>query len=370
MLSLILIVACDGGLDSAGDSSTTSSEPTALLVVETGTARIAWHDESAALMGEQCLSELWPEDCVGNDCKLFGGILPGSESLITYTRKDADSGRTFGGVARFTAGRPPTLVETIEVPAMRMPHDVVAFEGGLAVADTGNSRVLFLDASGELVGTLDASVAGFDDCAWVNHLQLVDEGLLTTCKGVGTEGGSADEGFIALWDVSDLDDISRHWRWPESGFVASPHDGHVTGDLLLYAHSRGGGPLTGEPQLGSVGFARWSGTSPPTYLGDAKTDDLGFLRSVELTPDGTLWVNDNGCQIGGEHCEQYPAVIEAALPVLEETGLTGAWTEDHSQQLYLDLEVRDSDFIEDLHEAFEIRVWSTDDVPVSGVCPG
>jgi len=382
---LWLWLGCSGSVET-GDSAGAESE--VVFVAETGAGRLAWYDEQGEVIGEQCFSELF-ETCAEAVCHVFGGLTPDAAAGVTYTRAEAQA--TLGGVLWFEGGRPPTLATALETLSfdtwfdggfedcdqpptppecrLRMPHDVVVHGDRVVVADTGNDRVLLLEVSGEVRAVLDADHPQWDGCGWPNHLQSLDEGLLVTCKASSAGLDNNDQGYLALWSLEDPEDPQRLWRWPEEGVLAAPHDGHVEDDLLVWAHSRGAGGLEDSDPSGSIGFARYRGAESPEYLGDGVVEDLGFVRSVELAPNGAILINDTGCELRGETCDQAAKVLWSRLPDLESPAGNGSWSEDHAEQAFLELEVVEPAFLEDLREVFEARVWEAGEVPVRGVCP-
>ena len=398
-VSLWGLLACTGPADGTGDTDPTRTSDSGsapgtevLFLAETGAGRYAWlHAEDGAVLGEQCLGELFPDACDEGGCHAFGGWGSAGEPVVAYVRPEVGRGGSVGGVATLTPGRPPSVVDLAEsldwethapaggpdctgdpLPAacrLRQPHQVlVDADGRWVVADTGNDRVLWLEPDGAVVAVLDSGHPDWGGCGWPNGLAWAPEGLLLTCKGTRGDAGASDHGQIALWDVADPTAPLRHWRWPADGVLAAPHGAHVSGERLIWAHSRGAGGLTGHPQLGSVGLARWLGTAPPVYLADGVGEDLGFLRSVAVGAGGTLWVNDTGCQRRDEDCQQPARVLALADVALEPTGESGHYSEDHVDQRFVVLETLGPPLLEDLAETFQVLPWAGE-VPVAGACP-
>ncbi len=380
-------VACLGASVDTGESAS-SDVSQVLFVAETGAGRHAWFDSvTEDLLGEQCLEEAFPEACREPGCHVFGGWSQDAAPVFAYTRAETERSATVGGVLALEPGHPPVFGDPLEtldwvthlgstecegdvVPPtcrLRMPHDVVRIGDVQVIADTGNDRLIWVTPEGVVQRVLDATHEDWGDCGWPNHLTVVPEGLLVTCKG-GRDGEEAtDKGHLALWDVSEVSEPTRTWRWPAEGSLAAVHGAVVAGEHLLYAHSRGAGPLTGEVHAGSVGLGLWQGEAPPVYLADGVGEDLGFLRSV-VAEDGLLWVNDTGCERQDQDCPSPARVLAFELPELPPAERGGGWSEDHEDQVFVDLVLAVPPVLEGLQEAFEVQVWTEPEPPVKGGC--
>lgn len=376
MSPLLLLLACRDPEPAAPEL------PGDLLVVsETSSGRLLFVDQQSGLyLGELCLSELLPDDCVyeaetmDEQCLLFASE-PSYEDgvsrwLITYQTRDSTVRYSPSGVASVRAGHPPALdwkIDEISFEAwlpdyraacvadpdnteeechLNAAHAALWDRGLLLVADTTNSRALWLEppvAQGEPAEVV--AVLGLDHPDWLdwrnlNHIQLLEEDartlLLTTFKSSWVDNHTEDQGGLALWDVSDLDAIERVWVYPEDGYLAAVHHGMVqtTADgqtLLVYAHSLGASEDAETGLLGSVGLARYNGTTPPTYLADGVYDQLpyhlplGFVREVEIPhPYNWLLITDSGCENKQADCSFPGRVLAVSLPELEPAGTTGA----------------------------------------------
>jgi hypothetical protein len=226
------------------------------------------------------------------------------------------------------------------------------------IADTLNSRVLWLDQPGpgnstRVLAKLDVGHPEWEGLRYPNNVQRLEiEGrdhLLTTFKsGDFPEVARDNTGRIVLWDIEDLEDIRRVWRYPEEGFLAAVHHGQVfdtpSGPLLVYAHSAGASEGFVGGLHGSVGLARFNGLEPPTYLADGLADPLevepfGFLREAEILEDGAaLLVTDSGCENQSAACVSDGRVMSFRLPALEPSGTSGAFTATHETQTFVSLE--------------------------------
>ena len=245
------VTACVGASLDTGDSSV-EAVPPVIFVAETGAGRHAWFDsETEELLGEQCLDEVFPEACAEPGCHVFGGWSAEAGPVFAYTRLEPERSATVGGVLTLQPGHPPEVDGALEVldwvslldvaecegelvPAtcrLRMPHDVVRVRDLWVIADTGNDRLLWVTAEGAVQTVLDATHPDWGDCGWPNHLAVVPEGLLVTCKGARDGGEATDKGHLALWDVAEGAEPTRTWRWPSEGSLAAVHGAVV--DLSL-----------------------------------------------------------------------------------------------------------------------------------------
>jgi hypothetical protein len=393
---LLLLLACGKEKEPEDTSGRSPDDPPPLegpllLISETSTGTLVIHDTSTdTRVGSQCLSELHPEDCatgthnLADPCLMFG-VVPEVEDgqdvlTISYTLRNPDLSYAPGAVSRIRPGHPPTVDWTIS--SLRFPEALLDQEGldcpagsetagchlfgthiaipdpsgEVIIADTSNSRVLWVrpledePGLGEVTAVLSTSHGSTEAALFVNHLQRIESGdavwLLATYKGQKSgEMGEINAGRIVLWDITERDDPVHLWTYPGSGRLAAVHHGtmHQTpeGPRLLYAHSLGASAAADE-SLGSIGIAEWSGASPPRYIGDGLLDvpeSLGFVRSVAYTElINALLVTDSGCENPEAPCERSAAIWRLSLPAETPSGLSGAWTSDHSQQRFFSLD--------------------------------
>jgi hypothetical protein len=139
---------------------------------------------------------------------------------------------------------------------------------------------------------------------------------------------SSRDGMMTMWDITTPGSPSLAWRYPSAGDLDTPH-GPVVREYdgqfyLVYAHTYGGSARN----EGSVGVAVMAYPSdPPEYLADlvapVGVPDFGFLRGVELTTDGVLYITDAGTEFvdSGSRGKLYSATLPAGL---SPTGATGA----------------------------------------------
>jgi hypothetical protein len=362
-----------------------------LMVSETPAGRLHVLDAfTGDVTGIICLTELHPELCASggngldNPCLLFGmhhTERAGIDSLLmSYTLRQPSLPYAPGAIAQFTPQHPvepdwlitglhfsDTLTaeqdfsctdpDTEPLCHLFGNHAAVPGPNGdLLVADTSNSRLLWVDppTDGSETGTVTAVLSAVNPDwrgdAYINHVQAIShegsEWVLLTFKGYKNSNlDSFSAGRIVLWDVTDKAAPQRLWSYPENGYVAAVHQAMVQqtphGMLLLYAHSLGASnhPSDGA---GTIGMALFNDDAPPTYLGDgvvSSDQPLGFVREVEWSDTlDALLVTDSGCENAGDSCSRDGAVRTLTLPSLDATTLTGAHSIDHENQVFFTLE--------------------------------
>ncbi|MCP4805278.1 MAG: hypothetical protein GY884_08005 [Proteobacteria bacterium] len=273
---------------------------------------------------------------------------------------------------------------------LNMVHALKPWGDGWVVADTQNSRVLWVDTPAGPEGTLtvtavlDSTHEAWDGFLWSNHVQVIDEGdqryLLTTFKGGDfPEVADRNTGRIALWDATDPTALEHVWSFPEDGWLAAVHHAERYDDLLVYSHSLGASHAFDEGDHGTVGLATWNGVEPPTYLADlimpVGRPAFGFVREAEVVGD-VLLVTDSGCENPDVVCGiAGGGIVELAVPTdLEPAGLTGAYSPDHAQQAVVQGEVLHTFLFRELDYPYEADLLSWDEVgePLTsgiGSCP-
>ncbi len=388
----------DSAPDTATDSDpgdTDSGEPPwqddLVAVVGNFGEEIRWLERtSGAVFASQELSTWFPGLCDQGGCRAAGfqhHVIDDTDHItLAFSRPLEVGAEDRGGVLSFTPGAPGTLSwEFIEldwdtwlpdlydglcaggVPEdhcrMENPHTVALLpDGAWLVADTRQDRFLVLTVDptaspvrGVVRAVMDATTlppSQWERCEGPNNIELwLDGGVtyaLTTCRGdTSSDGSMTRRGSLALWDLTDIDDIQRVWRFPKEGYIKAPHHGRVLdgpdGPLVVWGHSMGESGADNE-ERGSVGLARFHITSRPEYIGDGRLPEsygrFGFVRSVTPLPDGAgLLVADSGCELIFEPCDNPGRLVEVAFPTLTASGLGGAWSEDHADQHFIELEV-------------------------------
>jgi hypothetical protein len=405
-----------GCTDDAVDSTAPVEQGDIVAVVETSSGRVLLADSvSGAYEGEICLYELTPEACppdpVAEDdlCQIFSTehILEDGEStwLISYVMSDTSVNYTPGHLARIRPTHPPEIIwqvtglsfaahhpeqyggaclsdEGASLPSCNLnaTHTVVEDGDRLVVADTNNSRVLWLEkpavgTSGpaEVLDIIDANHPQWEDWRSINNVQVLREGdrtlLLTTFKSAKPAEVLTDTGAIVLWDVTDTANPERLWVYPDGeGFVAAVHHGQVqqtaSGEQwLIYSHSLGASQDLDNGVFGSVGMARYNGIEPPEYLADGVLGvidkSLGFVREVEIPPPyDWLLITDSGCENPQADCTLEGRVVSAALPQLTPGGASGAF----GDQTFVTLESLPEAFQHEMVFPYEADMLSRDSV--------
>ncbi|MGB0639644.1 MAG: hypothetical protein ACPGTU_09940 [Myxococcota bacterium] len=374
-----------------GDSGQ-SKEPTDVYIVaETSTGRVMIvNAETSGFNGEICLSEVHEDLCsddsstLAKPCLMFGvthtSVDDVDQLLMTYTLRNPEVPFAPGAIANINIQHPPVvnwIIDTIKIPAALQTreglncedlpetagchlygsHNTIALEDGrLLVADTSNSRILWLLPPN--VGT----TATVDDILSMNHPEWSQERYPNQVQPLSFNGrqylllthkGSMDEqenptnwGSIVLWDVTDTDRFTKVWRYPETGYLSAVHQGLVqdtpNGSLLIYAHSYGAATDDSREQDGSIGFAQFRGEDPPLYLADGIYSEtpFGFTREVEWNDDlSQLIVTDSGCENSQADCDRAAQILAIDLPILSEAGTSGAFSTNHEHQRLIELEV-------------------------------
>ena len=261
-----------------------------------------------------------------------------------------------------------SLVHTHDVEVVSEDDDEVL----MWIADTSApARVMLvsLDKSstcGTVLAALGSgTVADWPEYQDVNDVDLVEiNGADAILVSSLSEGGEEGHGRISVWNGWN-DEWSEVWHHPvnEGANLASPHnpDLFVASDgqtYLVYAHTNGAGmhidydDWTGErDHQGSIGVLRLH-DGGFDYLADivvsADRGDgqagFGAIRDVDVLDDGSFLVTDSGClNHRFTDCERSGAVwnVEYDVTQLVADGVTGQFSPDHLEQVFVEAVVRD-----------------------------
>lgn len=328
---ILLFTACDGGTDAVevkdpatGDTDTVTDTDTDGGTTDTdtyvpdtdtettdpdptGTPRLfdAYHvlvvptEEGVAFYANDgsVVHEYTWASMVGacNGCTGEGASADGDGLLVSWAGFGANQ-----GIARIG---PTGAVEFI-VKGMAFPHDAVRdpADDGIIVPEAFAQAVTWYAGDGssdQWYRAIDGDTPGWNQNL-PNGMERVDyDGrtyILVSNRGSGGPGGA---GLVTFWDITDpAAPPSKVWQFPKTGSLDTPH-GPVLRQYdgtwyLLYAHSYGG-----PGGNGAVGVATLTDpTAEPVYVADLvpeqPVDSFDFLRGVELTDDGFLWLTDSG----------------------------------------------------------------------------
>jgi hypothetical protein len=361
------------------------------LVAETSTGRVMIvNAETTAFDGEICLSEIHEDLCsddsssLAKPCLMFGVTHTAADDvdqlLMTYTLRNPEVPFAPGAIANITISHPPVVnwfIDSIQIPEAlqnreelsceELPetagchlygsHNTIALEDGrLLVADTSNSRILWLLPPEAGTTAIVDNILSTNHPEWSlerypNQVQPLSfngrEYLLLTHKGsIDDDENPTNWGSIVLWDITDPERFTKVWRYPETGYLSAVHQGLVqdtpNGSLLIYAHSYGAATEDSREQDGSIGFAQFRGIDPPIYLADGISAEspFGFTREVEWNQAlSQLIVTDSGCENSQVNCQRAAQILAINLPPLTEAGSSGAFSVDHENQRFIQLEI-------------------------------
>jgi hypothetical protein len=312
--------------------------------------------------GSRAWSDTWT--AVVGDCAACGGegaSADGDGLLLSFTTEGPTRG---GAVARLAADGALDW----RVDGFAFPHDAVRdpFDDTVIVPEVGGSRLTWIPGDGTSAEPVRVLEPGMPDwpAKLPNGAERFDfDGrryLLVSHRGLPTlptrTGGSpVPTGLLSLWDLTD-GAPALVWRFPEAGGLDTPHGAvfrvHEGRWWLLYAHTRG------AAVGGSVGVAVTDDpTQLPAYVADlvptGAAAPFDFLRGVDLSADGTLWLVDSGPGNGVGTREPTGRMLSAPLPDLPApAGATGVVDTD---QVLVDL--RPTVLTEGLGNPFEGWWW-------------
>ncbi|MCB9684704.1 MAG: hypothetical protein H6735_06695 [Alphaproteobacteria bacterium] len=329
-----------------------------LLVVPDGDA-LQLLDRDGVAVWRRGWTELFGE-C--SACGGEGASADGDGLLVSFTTTGVTSGGAIGRLG-------PSGTADFRLDGFLFPHDAIRDpgDGTVIVPQVGSNDVDWVAGDGSAVDpvrTLD-----HDDADWPggnpNGAELVRRDgrryLLLSHRGMlGQPGplGGTFSGLLSMWDITDPEAPTRLWNFPPTGPLATPHGAVVrewNGETwLLWAHSDGA-----SDRSSTIGVALLPDPAlPPTYVADLVPNGVAapfdFLRGVELTADGELWLTDSGPGGGAGTGGARGRILRATMPVLAAAGATGSVPDG---QVFVDVPVtlvRDN-----LRNPFEGWLWKS-----------
>jgi hypothetical protein len=282
------------------------------------------------------------------------GVAPDGDGLLFCWA----AGFFTGGVARLDG----TGALEWSIDGLAFPHGAVRdpFDDTVIVPEAGSNSVRWYPgdgASDEAVRVLDDGVVGWSQDLPNGIDKIEHEGrtfIVVSNRGGGMIGFVP--GKVSLWEVTDPDEPALLWKFPATGDLDTPHGAimrfYEGRWWLLYAHSYGA-PSGG----GSIGLAVADAIDDaPQYVADlvppAPAGPFDFVRGVEITDDGWLWMADSGPNEGllGDNGR----ILKAPMPPdLEPTGASGAEGEDQLILPLADTEVT----TEGVANPFHLWLW-------------
>jgi hypothetical protein len=318
----------DADADSDSDTDGDTDTDPLLHMFSEDQVLVIPHGEGLDLMapdGTTAWSRTWTE-LVG-PCPLCGGegASPDGDGLLLAFTLTGPLG--IGGIARLDG----TGALEFRLDGFGFPHDAVRdpSDGTVIVSETQANRLNWVAGDGSSIvpiRTLDEYDPTWPGLTPNGNFQFDYEGrpyLLVSHRGSGTPEPA---GAITLWDLSQPGDPQLRWRFPEAGALKVPHACMMRewqGQWwLVWAHTEG------TESTGTVGLA--VGDTPlerPQYVADlVPQEPVGpfvFLRGVDLTDDGWLYLTDTGPF--GVPAVQAGRVVQTPLPALVPDGIsTGA----------------------------------------------
>ncbi len=227
------------------------------------------------------------------------------------------------------------------IDGLAFPHGAIRdpFDDTVAAPEAGANAVNWYAGD----GSSDTAVRRLNDAdmGWTQDLpngieKVEHEGHVYIAVSNRGGGFGGIPGKVSFWDITDPAAPTLLWKFPSTGDLDTPHGAIIRfyeGQWwLLWAHSYG------APGGGSVGLAVSDDIEVlPAYVADlvpeAPVGPFDFIRGVEITSDGWLWLTDSGPSegLGGDNGR----IIKAPMPEgLVPTGASGAADED---QVFVEL---------------------------------
>jgi hypothetical protein len=286
--------------------------------------------------GSFALSSTWSQ-LVGScsSCGGEGASADGDGLLVSFT-----TNWPAGGIARI--GLDGTL--DFRLDGFAFPHDLIRdpVDGTLIVPETFQSQIVWLagdGSSGDALRSIGMGTESWEFADDPNGLErIAEDGHTYLVESVRGGAQQPINGKIRLWDISDPSNLTFVWEFPSEGTLYAPHcpifRQHEGQWWLIWAHSNG------APSGSSVGLAVTDDLATlPQYVADlepvGEQAPFQFLRGVELTADGWLYLTDSG---PGQGLSEQPLgrVMKVPMPTgLLPTGAAGGAEQD---QVLIDLE--------------------------------
>jgi hypothetical protein len=347
----------DSDTDTDSDADTDLGEPDNRLFDDEHVLVIPDHEglHFMASDGSLTRSSSWTQLLGSCDrCGGEGSSADGDGLLVAFTTNGFS-----GGIARID------LDGTLDfrLDGFSFPHDAIRdpADDTIIVPETFRSQITWVAGDGSSGDSLRSIGLGaptwqFDDDP--NGLERIDAEDGRTYLVESVRGGNQDptDGKIRLWDITDPASLSFVWEFPAEGSLYAPHcpilREHEGQWWLIYAHSNG------VSDGGSVGLAVTDDVATlPAYVADlvpaGALAPFDFLRGVELTADGWLYLTDSG---PGQGLSLVPEgrVMKAPMPsALAPTGASGGAVEG---QVLVDLEGMEL-LLDGLTNPFEGWLW-------------
>lgn len=362
MLPFLAFVACTPGggtvptAGQTGDTGGVGTPPT--LVFDETRVLVVPHHKGLSLFAHDGTSTAasW-STLVGPcaDCGGEGASADGDGLLLAFTTGVGQ----LGDVARLDG----TGALDFRVGVFDFPHGAARdpADGTLIVPESTADRISWIPGDGtssDPVRQLDA-----DHPQWPgqipNGIERFDhEGrswLLASHRGSRSRASPGTDpvpnGLVSMWDITDPQAPTLAWTFPQGGGIDTPHgsiirerDGRF---WLLYAHTEG------AEVGGSVGLAVTDDLSiAPEYVADlVPAEPFTFLRGVELTGDGWLYLTDSGGTVAAGRGR----IVKAPFPAdLSPTGASGV---AHEDQVFVDLDGAEL-FAQGLDRPFQGWLWT------------
>jgi hypothetical protein len=296
-----------------------------------------------------------------NGCGGEGSSADGDGLLLSFT---TGGGFTSGGVARIDdAGALDWRVD-----GFAFPHDAIRdpFDDTVIVPEAFSDAARWIAGDGSSnssVRELNNSDDGWEGDQPNGADRLDYDGRTYLLESHRGGPGFGATGEISFWDITDPAATQLVWRFPpDQGSLYTPH-GPILREWngewwLVWAHSDGG-PVNDS----SIGLAVTSDpTVLPAYVADlvptGPEAPFIFVRGVELTSDGWLYITDSGAN-GGIGFGDDGRILKAPMPTLYAQGESGDANGDQRFEDLTGVEL----LLDGLSNPFEGWLWANPAYP-------